>query len=77
MPPRVQTPVAQRLAEVRDIDVNAVERARGRILLPERVDQPVRRHHLTCAQEKDCEQCSLLARAHLEWLPALGHLERA
>ena len=77
MPARLQTPVPERLAELRDVDVDAVEGARGRAFLPERVDQAVRGDDLAGAQEKECEQRPLFARAYLERLPALGHLERA
>ena len=77
MPTRLQMPVAERLAELRDVDVDAVEGARGRAFIPEHVDQAVRGDDLACVQEKDCEQRPLLARAYLERLPALGHLERA
>ena len=77
LPTRLQTPVAERLAELRDVDVDAVEGARGRVFVPERVDQAVRGDDLAGAQEKECEQRPLLARADLERLPALGRLERA
>jgi hypothetical protein len=42
MPTRLQAAVTERLAELRDVDVDAVESARGRAFLPERVDQTVR-----------------------------------
>ncbi len=77
MPTRLQAPVAERLAELRDVDVDAVEGARGRAILPERVDQAVRGDDLACAQDKQCEERPLLAHADLERLPALGHPKRA
>ena len=49
----------------------------GGSFLPERVDQTVRRDDLAGAQEQQREQRPLLARADLERLPVLRHLERA
>ena len=77
MPPRLQMPVTERLAELRDVDVDAVEGARGRVVVPERVDQAVGRDDLAGAQEKHGEQRPLLAGADLERLSALRDLEWA
>jgi hypothetical protein len=77
MPTGLETPVTERLAELRDVDVDAVEGARRRRFLPERVDQPVTRDDLAGVEEKECEQRPLLACAQLERLPAVAHLERA
>src|SRR5918994_2237027 len=44
-PVRLQAPVAERLTELRDVDVDAVEGARRRALAPQRIDQAIRRHN--------------------------------
>ena len=49
----------------------------GASLVPERVDQPVRRDDLAGAQEKQREQRPLFAGADLERPAALPDLERA
>lgn len=77
MPTRLQAPVTERLAELRDVNVDAIDRARGRVFVPKRVDQPVCGDDLARTQEKECEQRPLFACADLERLPTLGHLERA
>ena len=77
MPPCLQMPVPERLAELRDVDMDAVEGARRRFFVPERVDQAVRRDDLAGVQEKHREQRSLLAGTDLERLFALTDLEWA
>ena len=69
VPTRLETPVEKRLAELRDVDMDAVEGARGRVILPERVDHPVRRDDLAGAQKQERQQRPLLARADLERAP--------
>ena len=75
MSTRLQAPVTERFAQLRDVDVDAVERARGRPALPERVDQAVCRDDFAAAQEKDREQRALLSRSDLEWRSACECLE--
>src|SRR5215217_5842069 len=60
-PVGLQAPVAERLTELRDVDMDAVESARRRALTPKRIDQAIRRHDLARAQEKEHEQRPLLA----------------
>ena len=57
--------------------MDAVEGARGRVFVPERVDQAVGRDDLAGAQEKHNEQRSLLAGTDLERLSTLTDLEWA
>lgn len=76
-PTRHQAPVAKRPAEVRDVDPDAVEGTRRRPITPKRVNQAVGGDDFACAQDKKCEQRPLLADADIDWLSALGHLERA
>jgi hypothetical protein len=72
---RLQSPVAERFAELRNVDVDAVESARRRLVLPEGVDEAVRRDDLAAVQEKDGEQRALLAASDLERLPTRECLE--
>ena len=75
MPMRLQPAVAECFAELRDVDMDAVEGACGRLVLPEGVDQAVRRDDLGAAQEEDREKRALLARSDLERLSARERLE--
>ena len=61
MSPGLQLSVAEHLAELRHVDVDAVDRARRRNVLPERVDQAIGRDDLVSAQEEHCQQRPLLA----------------
>ena len=69
MSTRLQAPVTEGFAQLRDVDVDAVERARGRPALPERVDQAVCRDDFAAAQEKNREQRALLSRSDLSGVP--------
>ena len=57
--------------------MDAVGGACRRAFIPERVDQAVRGDDLAGAENKECEQCPLLAGAHVERPSALEHLKRA
>ncbi len=73
----LQAAVPERPAQPRDVDVDAVRRARRRAFPPQHVDQALRRDHLAGAQEEERKERPLLAGADVELPPELGHLERA
>jgi hypothetical protein len=57
--------------------VDAVVGACRRAFVPECVDQAVCGDDLAGAENKECEQCPLLAGANVERPPVLGDLKRA
>ncbi len=67
---RHEVAVAEELAQLRDVDADAVERAGRHILAPEGVDQAIRRHRLAGIQEQHGEQRALLSATQLEPLPS-------
>ena len=68
---------SERLAERRDVDVDAVQGARGWTLAPEHVDQPIRRNRSAGMQQEHREERALLGTAEREGLSVLVRLERA
>jgi hypothetical protein len=66
----------QRLAEARDIDLEAVLRARGGPLTPEFVDQAVSRDDLVRVQDQKRQQCTVLSATEEDWTTLDLDLER-
>ena len=54
-----------------------LHRALGRVLAPERLDQPLGGHRLARMQEQHCEQRSLLGGAEFDFLAAPPDRQRA
>ncbi len=69
--------VAERLAELRDVHLDAVRGAPGRRPAPELLDQPIDRHGLVGAQHEDREQRALLRAPDPDDLAVLTGLERS
>ena len=55
-PAAVSASLAQRLAQARDMHLQADTRSRGRVLAPQLVDQPLGGHDATALQRQDREQ---------------------
>jgi hypothetical protein len=55
-PAAVTASLAQRLAQARDMHLQAVTRSRGRVLAPQLVDQPLSGHDATAHQRQDRKQ---------------------
>ncbi len=60
---RLDRPVAERLAEARDIDLQGGRGCRGRLVPPELVDQPLCRDDASGVQSQEGEKGALLAAA--------------
>ena len=71
---RAQAPVAKRLAEPRDMGVEAPHRARRRAAAVEIVDQAIGRDDLAAVEQEDREQ-ALLLRAERDLSAAVVDLE--
>ena len=54
--------VAERLAQLRDVALDDLDRARGRLLAPQLVDQPISRQHLAAVNQQHSQQRTLLGR---------------
>jgi hypothetical protein len=73
---RDQAAVSDHPAQLRDVDVDAVQCAGRRRLAPQRVDQPVGRNGVTGVDEQDGQQRPLLASAERELAGPIAHLKR-
>src|SRR5439155_7074411 len=69
--------VAERLSQLRDVDVHAVQRARRRALAPERVDQTLGRNDLAGVEKQQRKQAALLVATELDRASPYAHLDRA
>jgi hypothetical protein len=69
--------VVQLLAQLGDVDLQALGRGRRRPLAPQLVDEPVRGHDLVAVQHQQREQRSALATAHRDGTLAVVDLQRS
>ena len=75
--PRLDPLAAEELAQVGDVDLQRLVDGRRRVLLPQRVDQPVSRDDAIGVEQQQGQQRALLEAAHLERPPIRVHLKRA
>ena len=71
-----QQPVAEHLTQVRDISLNDLDSARGRLLAPQPVDQPIRRDGLAAMHEQHRQQRPLLGATQRQLAVLIDHLKR-
>jgi hypothetical protein len=69
-------PRSEDLAEVGDVDLDALRGGRRRALRPEFVDQPVDRDRPPAVEEEQRKQSALFGGADRQRFPALQYLER-
>ena len=74
--PRQDHIVAERLAQLRDVALNDLDRARGRPLAPQLVDQPIGRQHLAAVNQQHSQQRTLLSAAQRDQATILRDLKR-
>jgi hypothetical protein len=74
---RDESPLAELLAQARDVDLDALGRRARRPLRPQVIDQPRSRDDLVRMQQQDREQRALLSRPEVQRAPVLDHLQRA
>ena len=67
---------SERLAELRDVDLNALYGLRGRAAVPEVLDQAIARDDLVGVQEEQREQPPLLGGAERDRTTLVDDLER-
>jgi hypothetical protein len=73
---RLDHPITQRLPQVRHVHLQPLNRSRGRLLIPQRINEPLRRHRLARVQQQDRKQRALLRRPQLELGPVLPDRQR-
>jgi hypothetical protein len=66
----------QCLPEPRHINLQGVLRTCGRVFPPQAVDEHIARHCHVCAEDKDCEQRSLLLAADIQGMAIEADLSR-
>ena len=71
-----EQPIAEHLAQVRYVPLNDLVRARGRLLTPDLVDQPIRGDRLAAVQEQHGQQRPLLGRAQRQRAVVIDNLKR-
>ena len=76
MPPRHDHIVAERLAQLRHIPLNDLDRTRGSPLAPQLVDQPISREHLAAMNQQHSQQRTLLRTAQPERVTVPCDLKR-
>ena len=74
--PRLDHPIAERLPQLRHVHLQRLDRSRGRLLIPQRINEPLRRHRLARVQQQDRKQRALLRRPQLELGPVLPDRQR-
>ena len=74
--PRQDHIVAERFAQLRDVALNDLDRARGSVLAPQLVDQPISREHLAAVNQQHSQQRTLLRAAQRERATVLRDLKR-
>ena len=67
----------EQLAQPRDVDLERFLCRLRRVVLPQRVDQPVIRDNVVGIEEQHGEQGALLGTAEIDGLPIRKHLQRA
>jgi hypothetical protein len=67
---------ADRLSQLRDVDLERLSRLRRRALVPERVDQPIAGDDPVGLEEQHGQQCALLCSAQVDLLSVVHDLER-
>lgn len=66
----------ERLSQPRDVDLDRLPRARGRVIVPEAVDQPVDRDDIVPVEEEEGEERALLPRPDGDALAAVLDFQR-
>src|SRR5262249_32024188 len=74
---RDKHPVAERSAQVRDINLDVLRSCRRWSLTPEGVDEPIHRDNFVAVEQQDCEQGARLARRKVESVAVPPDLERS
>jgi hypothetical protein len=74
---RLQSAVAESLAQLRDVDLHDLDRGRWRVAGPQLVDQGLGRDQLATAQQQQNEQQALLRGADRDFVPVAADDERA